>query len=229
MPASTRGKSKPLMRFVQVSQNVAFGWATRDLAALPGVTENELRVGLGHLDYGQVGATVTGPLVAVVGANAPKPGRATKKLTTGPADSVSTYMGRDRIATAKTFGWRPGKPAAPLRWRNPKPGARTVDIAVYLTNGEIKIHQADPEVATAQRLQDLGLKLVKDVSALNKPRLVRGSNTKPALVEFAIDGGKARLPFSTASVGPGEAIYSSDTYRVVQAEKIEFPAFEVPF
>lgn len=225
MPASTRGKPKTLV-FVKTQKDLAYGFLRRNLAELPGISEQELNKALGHMTYGSQALTQTGALICIVGANAPKPARAKKKLTDG--HWCSTFIGQFKQEFAQTQGWIVGPEPVWVRGRIPKSTDRTVDLAVFLSNGEVKVWKADPKIATPERLFDLGLDLAHEAWAPAQTRLTKGSNSRPGIVEFEVATGKASLPFST-DPSRYSGVREKEEYRVIQEEKVNYPPFSPPF
>jgi hypothetical protein len=110
MPIYTRGKKRDNMVFVHANPVILWGYKTKDLAALSGISATDLATQLGHIKsetaQGLVGA------ILVVGANAPKPPRVTKKLTAGTTSSqrsVSTYCSTTTLSIALQNGWTMSK------------------------------------------------------------------------------------------------------------------------
>lgn len=127
MPPSTRGRSRDQVCYVPVTMVAAapkllYGFKTKDIAALAGVSSADLTSQLGHI-YGANGVfTFPAGTIPIFGANAPKPPRVTKALrATAPAtptegepapapatatsSSISTFCGVNKVVSARNGGW----------------------------------------------------------------------------------------------------------------------------
>lgn len=128
MPPSTRGRSRDQVCYVPVTMvgatpKLLYGFKTKDIAALSGVSSADLTTQLGHI-YGTNGVfTFPAGTIPIFGANAPKPPRVTKALsgttaTPTPTEgepapapapatgkSISTFCGVDKVVSARNGGW----------------------------------------------------------------------------------------------------------------------------
>lgn len=105
MAVYTRGKKRNILTYVEVYTNLLYGFKTKDLSALAGVSEGDLTTQLGHL----VGAfTAPSGSIKILGANAPKPARVKKNLANagaGAQQSVSTFCATAKYSAAMAAGW----------------------------------------------------------------------------------------------------------------------------
>jgi hypothetical protein len=104
MPSYTRGRARDVLTYVAVNTKLFYGFKTKDLSAIAGVSAGDLTSQLGHVSPAAVAA---GGLLCL-GANAPKPPRVTKKIANAVASaqgSVSTFCAYNRLAQATAGGW----------------------------------------------------------------------------------------------------------------------------
>jgi hypothetical protein len=178
MPSYTRGIERNILTFVKVStQNAYYGWKTKDLANISGVSTSDVAA-LGHLLPSSLPAGALGFLAA----NAPKPPRAYKKLTNTPSPSVqqgcSTYCGIDSLATAQAAGWDIVSGGRGVSIRN----STSITLGARLSNGLIYVFSKNAADATAIATE-LGLILPANMSAAERGRAFRGaSKPRPAKV-----------------------------------------------
>ena len=112
MPIYTRGSLRDQIRFVLpfVGAGFRYGFLTKDLAAVKGVTAGDISP-LGHIL-----PTALGSNPGVMRANAPKPPRVrfthTPQATATQQKSISTFCSADKLKDAlRTQKWRLAKPA----------------------------------------------------------------------------------------------------------------------
>jgi hypothetical protein len=106
MPSYTRGKKRENLVYVDINQYCYFVFKTKDLSSLSGISASDITA-LGHKDETAVASDTT--RIRIIGASAPKPPRATKKLSNaaaGTQQSASTFCGYTSIATAQAAGWK---------------------------------------------------------------------------------------------------------------------------
>lgn len=169
MPAYTRGKKRNLARYVKANALLYYGFRTKDLSAVVGVSEADLAA-LGQL------STVPANSVACFGANAPKPPRVSKRIaTTGTGQqSVSTFCSFDKLGAAIAAGWNLGKDGRSVGLTV---NARTV-IAVAAIDATGPLYAFPMNAADfASYGEQLGLKSAATVTtAAEINRLIRGSS-----------------------------------------------------
>ncbi|NJR70224.1 MAG: hypothetical protein HC771_17490 [Synechococcales cyanobacterium CRU_2_2] len=221
MPASTRGQRRDQRTFVKINALLALGWAAADLSQAAGISNADLKNGLGHLSEAEAMATPS--LILVTGANAPKPVRVIKRLRSAPINSrgtLSTYCGFDKLAAAAALGFRisiPARPGPPLRPFSP--GARTATGVVTLSNSLNCAVAIDPLTISDSLLTQLGIAKSSALSELDRGRLVRGARSKPGRVQIALENGViAQLPFSTAKEAD-----AAELGKIVSRERVEYP------
>lgn len=125
MPTFTRGIKRDQTKYVLVNPSLYYGFRTKDLSAVPGVTAGDLTA-LGHVD------APAGGLASCFGANAPKPPRVSKALaSTGPEQqaSISSFCAYDQLAAALGAGWNLAKDGRAVGLRNT---ARTVTAVIAI-------------------------------------------------------------------------------------------------
>lgn len=194
MPKATLGKKRDKITIVKATANIFYSFATRDLAALPGVGSADLTA-LGHIAAGtpQAGAIV------VEGANAPRPARFRKRLS-GTADnpitqeSVTTFgdgTSTNSINAAGAEGWRMVKPPTEVGMGTTAKGK---NVAIRLSNGAYAIRNIPIDYATEANATLFGWELTLSDATIAKA--VRGAkNMKAATVKKRLDaGGVVTLP-----------------------------------
>jgi hypothetical protein len=178
MPSYTRGIARDTLTFVKVtSGNVFYGWKTKDLANIPGVSAADLAA-LGHVAAGSLAAGALGFL----GANAPKPPRAKKKVSATPSASAqqaaSTYCAVNALATAQGAGWDIVNGGRGVSIKN----SVSITLGARLSNGLIYVFPKNSADATAVATE-LGLILPANMSDTERARAFRGaSRPRPAKV-----------------------------------------------
>lgn len=199
MPAYTRGQLRNRIRFVAINDKLLYGWKTKDLAAITGISENDLATQLGHLDATAAAAVVGG--VMVTGANSPKPGRVTKKFPAAPtsqAASVGTFLAYDKMAAANAAGWSLTKRARGVSLTANVAGKRSVSAVAELSNGLLYVfplNKDDFDLVAA----DLGLQSATQISAAEAKLLVSGARSKPGVAAIEDATGALSTFFSTDS------------------------------
>jgi hypothetical protein len=182
MPAYLRGKDHSILRFVRIdaAKPLFYGWKTKDLSAITGVSETDLTF-LGHQTPTQMG-TVTGA-IGVIGANRPKPARVKKTLVRRPGagvqGTVSTFIGGNVIADWDILlesGWEIVEPAKRVTISD---NDRSQTVGALCSNGAIycfPMSKTVPAVVLSDLLLlpaselRLGTNEGKCVSGASKPR-----------------------------------------------------------
>lgn len=110
MPSYTRGKLRDQLVFVRprADSSLFYGWKTKDLGSISGISEAELREQLGHVKASELNS-----VPGVLRANAPKPARVKKTVNRNAAAtaqvSISTFCDATKLKTALSEGWTIGK------------------------------------------------------------------------------------------------------------------------
>lgn len=224
MPASTRGVLRDQLTFVLINSVFAYGWSAPDIAAASGVSNADLKTGLGHMDATEA-AAIAG-VVMVTGANAPKPGRVIKKIPNSPVGqraSVSTFVAYDKLASANAAGFRGGSRARSVSMSAPGAGKRTYSGIVELSNGLLYLQPIDSIVGTPERREAFGIQIASQITATEFLKVARGCRTKPGRAEVDLGDGSgfATLPFSTAKQDDVSALPGAS---VKETEFIEYAA-----
>lgn len=211
----TRGKKRNKMIAVKVvkDQNTYYQFQTKDLAAVAGVNANDLAQ-LGHIDVGDAGAQASIPSGSLIfyKANAPKPPRVTKKITTNNQStgqqSVGTFCAVDVLQSALGSGWSLSKPGRGVSLSNT---GRTVTALAELSNGTL---YAFPMAAAdfASFGVELGL---KDSTSINTPaeraKVVRASTLpKPGKASKVLPDGSTFSSFYSTDKNPVGYLLSSE-------------------
>lgn len=199
MAATQRGQSRNELVFVLINQVFAYGWKTKDLAAITGISEADLASQLGHMSPTQASAVAN--VIMVTGANSPKPARVTKKLanaTTTQQGSIGTFIAYNKMAAANAANWSVGSRARGVSLKANVAGQRTVTAVAELSNGLLyayPLNKADFDLVSA----DLGLQSAAQVSSTEFLKLATGCRSKPGRAAIEDGGGVLSTFFSTAS------------------------------
>lgn len=189
MPSYTRGDLRQNLTFVKViNPNLFYGWNTKDFASQPGVSSADLTA-LGHFNAAAIQSNTTA--ICILGANRPKPPRATKLLNANPDAAtqgrVSTFYGVGYEGTALAAGW---KLSSSLEVVNIKNSSRSQTVAVKLTNGG---HYAFPMNAADVGTYggELGLILPTQITSNERASLFSGaSRPRPPRVQKVVGTSK---------------------------------------
>lgn len=223
MPGYLRGKKRDQMTYVLVSEFAYFGFKTKDLSSVAGVTAADLTA-LGH-----VRGTAQAPFqpaagrIVIVGANAPKPPRATKRIASaaaGAQQSVSTFCAVNNTGLAMAAGWNISKQRRGVFLRPVTSAKNSVTAIAELSDGSLycfPMNKADYNTYAAQ----LGLKdSATEQSATEKAKLVSGSTIpKPGKASLEVSGGGSFSSFYSTSAKDtaAQAGFSIMTEEVVIA------------
>jgi hypothetical protein len=216
MPSYTRNKKRENMVFVAVNPVIRFGWKSKDLASISGISQSDLTNDLGHTAQ----SSITGSgLILVVGAQAPKPARVTKKLSNASVlqqQSVSTFCAHDKLATALGKGWNlsQNRRSVTLRASNASRGSLTA-IAT-LSDGTFycfPMNKADFEAYSAE----LGLdKSTKITNENERNKLVSGSSKpRPGRASKRLDDGSSFSSFYSTGTDVAAADYDILSEEVI--------------
>lgn len=200
MAPYTRGQKRDNTVFVLVNPILLYGFKTKDLAAAAGVSQADLSTKLGHTDAVAAAGVAGG--VRVIGVNAPKPPRVSKRLpnaTINQAASVSTFCAYNKLATASTDNWGLIKSARGVSLQPNAPGRRSVTAVATLSNAiryAFPMNAADFETAKAA----LGLQQSSQITDLERRTLISGStSTRPGQASLQLDNGILTSFYSTDS------------------------------
>ncbi|QMS87308.1 hypothetical protein HUN01_06815 [Nostoc edaphicum CCNP1411] len=175
MPSYTRNKKREDVIFVAVNPVVRFGWKSKNLASISGISQTDLTTDLGHTAQ----SAVTGSgLILVIGAQAPKPARVTKRIsnaTVGQQQSVSTFCAYDKLATALGKSWNLSKNRRSVTLRASSAQRGSLTAVATLSDGSLycfSMNKADFEAYGAE----LGLEHSETISNTERNKLVSGSS-----------------------------------------------------
>ncbi|WGV25969.1 hypothetical protein [Halotia branconii] len=216
MSLNTRGKKRSNLVFVLVNDFMYFGFKPKDLTSFPSISTSDVTA-LGHV----VASAVTAGKIRVIGAQAPKPPRVTKRIsgaTVGQQQTVSTYCAYPSITTAQAAGWNliKGRRGVSLRASSANRGSLTAiatlsDFSLYC----FPMNKADFEAYGAE----LGLKRSTNITNnVERGKLVSGSSTPyPGRASKLLAGGSVFSSFfSTAKQGDA----AQAGYDIVSEEKV---------
>lgn len=202
MPTFTRGKKRDTMVFVAVNNVLRFGWKSKDLSSVTGVSATDI-TNLGHQP--QTSLTGTG-LILVIGAQSPKPARVTRKLSgasVGQQQSVNTYCAFDKLAAALGAGWNLSKASRGVTIRGASADRSGLTAIATLSDGSkycFPLNKADYDSYGAA----LGLETAATITnATERAQLVSGcSKPRPGKAALQLAGGSTFSSFfSTAKMG----------------------------
>lgn len=103
MPSYTRGKKRPNLVFVLINDFLYFGFKSKDLTTITGVSTSDISA-LGHIPEG----STFGGKIKIIGANAPTPPKVSKKIPNATVEqqkTVSTYCDYSSLDDAQVLGW----------------------------------------------------------------------------------------------------------------------------
>jgi hypothetical protein len=213
MPSYTRNKKREKLTFVKVSltQALFYGFKTKDLASLSGVSADDL-IALGHLDAAGLPAT----RITIIGANSPKPPRMRKIVNKTPGAnvqaSVSTYCAIDKIATAAAAEWQLVNAGRGVHVSN---NARTVTVGAKIAGGGYYLFPMNAADA-ASYAETLGLELPTALSGVERAQAFSGTSyPKPAVIKIATAAGT----FSSFCSHDAIDLALSVGYELVKAAK----------
>lgn len=198
MPSYTRGKKRENLVFVLINDVVYFGFKPKDLSSLTGVTAADVTA-LGHVTV----ANATSGKVRIIGAQAPKPPRVTKKISgasVGQQQSVSTYCAYPSIATAQGAGWSLTKSRRSVTLRASSTDRPSLTAIATLSDTSkycFPMNKSDFETYGA----DLGLdSAVTITTEAERKKLVSGSSIPyPGRASKLLAGGSTFSSFFTTS------------------------------
>ncbi|ARV60604.1 hypothetical protein BZZ01_20040 [Nostocales cyanobacterium HT-58-2] len=200
MPSYTRNVKRDNLVFVPVNPKILYGFKTKDLTSISGVSAADIAP-LGHLTAtaasGRAGA------ILVVGANAPKPPRVTKRISAAAAgvqQSVSTFCATSSLAGALAAGWNVAKPGRGVLTRNASASRGTLTAIATLSNGArycFPMNKADFDAHGAA----LGLESAATITNQGeRDSLVRGTRLpRPGRASLEVAGGGTFVSFFSSS------------------------------
>lgn len=105
MPNRARGRAREQLTAVDINLSLMYCWKTASNldAGVTGVKGSDLVAQLGHQVINS-SSSISGGKVGIIGADAPKPTRMTKK-DVQKGTSISTYCAFDKISEAIKNGW----------------------------------------------------------------------------------------------------------------------------
>jgi hypothetical protein len=199
MPTYLRGQPRDILRFVKLydSPQFYYGWNTKDLASVPGVSEADI-LSLGHI------APVNVPQGAIrcFAANTPVPPRVKKVINKNPSaaqqGSTSTFAAPERLKEAETQGWKVTARQKTVAFRS---NDRTVSAGAELEGGGVYVFPLN-KLTFDQYGAELGLKAPGTLTANQRRGAFTGtSRPRPAVVSFAFQDGSTLTTFcSTANI-----------------------------
>lgn len=198
MSNNTRGKKRSNLVFVLVNDSMYFGFKPKDISSLPGVSSSDVTA-LGHV---QPGAVVTGK-IRIIGAQAPKPPRVTKRLsgaTVGQQQTVSTYCAYPSIGAAQAAGWSLTKSRRGVTLRASSASRASLTAIATLGDGSLycfPMNKADFEEYGAE----LGLESAASITSdAERKKLVSGSSIPyPGRAAKLLANGSTFSSFFTSS------------------------------
>lgn len=184
-----RGKLREILTFVKViNPNLYYGWVTKDFASLSNLSAADITA-LGH-QTAEAMQSAQGA-ICILGANRPKPPRATKRLNANPdaatQGKASTFYGVGYEGTALAAGWKLG---ASLEVVNVKNSARSKTVAVKLSDGGYYAFSMNATDVTTYK-DALGLIEPTAIKATERSALFSGATRpKPPKVQKSLGTSK---------------------------------------
>ncbi len=220
MPSYTRNVKRDQLVFVPANSKILYGFKTKDLTAIGGISASDISA-LGHLTSAAA-STQTGKIL-VVGCNAPKPPRVSKKISTaaaGTQQTVSTFCGVTNLATALGAGWNLAKQGKGVLLKAASATRGSLTVIAELSNGALycfPMNKTDFDTHGAS----LGLKSSAEITTTaERDSLVRGSRVpKPGKASIELTGGGVFSSyFSTSKEGDlGQAGFNQLTEETILA------------
>jgi hypothetical protein len=203
MATYTRGKKRDVLTYVSVYAGLLYGFKTKDLSALSGVSASDIANQLGHLTGNFV---IPGGSIRVLGANSPKPARVVKRIANagvGAQQSVSTFCSSLTLTAAMAGGWNVTKQRRGVALRPDTSSKNTLTAIATLSDGSMYCFAMNKADYTTYA-SNLGLTSATDlgtISATEIAKLVAGSSIpKPGKANLEVSGGGSFSSFySTAS------------------------------
>jgi hypothetical protein len=203
MSTYTRGKKRDVLTYVSVYTGLLYGFKTKDLSAIAGISSGDLQTQLGHL----LGDFVVPPgSIRVIGANSPKPARVVKRISNagaGAQQSVSTFCSSLTLTSAMAGGWNVAKQRRGVSLRPETSSKNSLTAIATLSDGSLycfSMNKADYTTYSAalglQNATSLG-----SISSIERGKLVAGTTIpKPGKAVTEVSGGGTFSSFySTAS------------------------------
>lgn len=184
MPSYLQNKSRDKLTFVQVRKNrpLYFGWNAKNITAETNVSEEDV-VLLGHREPADM--RTIAEAICIIGANAPKPVRATKIINRNPAPdqqgSVSTFCSGAYFARAQQGGWKLG---ASVRSFGLRQDSKITTVAAKVEGGGLFLVQKKSTAFVNQYASELGLILPGSLSESDLAKCFVGtSKPRPPRVQ----------------------------------------------
>jgi hypothetical protein len=203
MPSVLLGKPKDELHFVSVTPKLMYGFRSRELSSIAGISADDLTA-LGHtIDP----TTFVAGQVYIFGANAPKPARMSKKTTggVGVPQSVSTFCAYNTIPTAMAKKWRMIKRPRGISTRGAA-GPGKEQTGVVEINGGLYCFSCDRATLSTYGT-DLG---IADATAINsqteRDRAFRGASwPRPGTASLLVDAGAGILGTVSSFCAPDKS------------------------
>lgn len=191
MPSVLLGKSKDELHFVSVTSRLMYGFKSRDLSSIPGITADDLTA-LGHSINP---TTFISGQIYIYGANAPKPARMSKK-TSGGANvpkTVTTFCAYNTIPTAMAKKWSMTKKPRGISTKAAS-GPGKEQTGVVNVNGGLYCFSCD-RATLATYGADLGIADASAISSqIERERAYRGASwPRPGTASLLVDAGNGVL------------------------------------
>ncbi len=201
MPGYTRDKKRDQLVYVPLNSTLYYGFKTKDLSSIAGITASDLTNQLGHVDAATA-AGLTGKIL-ILGANAPKPPRVTKKIANaapGTQQTVGTFCARGKLATAMSAGWNVSDRGGNVTLRAPNASSGSQTAIAELSDGTLYCFPLNKEDFTSYGAS-LGLKSASDITTqTERDKLVAGtSKPRPGRAKIVLGSGSTFQSFFSTS------------------------------
>lgn len=221
MAVYTRGKKRDILSYVTVYSGLLYGFKTKDLSAIAGISTSDIQTQLGHL----LGTfVVPAGSIRVLGANSPKPSRVTKKIANagaGSQQSVSSYCSSLTLTAAMAAGWNVTKQRRGVSLRPETTSKNSLTAIATLSDTSLycfPMNKADFSTYGA----NLGLQSATSlgqISATEIGKLVSGSSIpRPGKASLEVSGG-----------GSFSSFYSTDSKETATAAGFSILTDEIVF
>lgn len=204
------------MVFVYANERILWGYKTKDLASLSGISTADLTDQLGHIKQ-EAAQDLVGAIL-VIGANAPKPPRVTKRLTgtTTGQRSVSTYCSVRTLSKALQNGWTMSKAGRGVTVRAASGNRPSQTAIAELSDGTLyafPMNSADFKAYGA----GLGLRDAATITSdAERARLVSGSRLpRPGRAGLELSDGSNFSSFYSSNTNLGTGGFSQIDDEVV--------------
>lgn len=221
MPSYTRNKKRDVRTFVAVNSSVFYGFNTKDLASIAGISTADLTTKLGHV-FSDNSTALTGKIL-ILGAQAPKPPRVSKKIPTaavGTQQTVSTFCDKTKLGTAVSDKWNIIHRGRTVTARPASPRSGSQTAIAQLSDGSYYCFSMNKEDFTAYATA-LGLESAASItSQAERDKLISGTSyPRPGRAQIKLESGGSFQSFFSTAKAPDLGAAGFD---VIEEEAVAF-------